>query len=188
MACCVGQILRKLAFDGVDPARLYGTDLSTEFLDLGFELFNDREKFGPDSFVAANLLDPSDEGSKKLEGKVTLICAGNFFHLFDRDQQLFAATKMIKFLKPGVTDAVILGGQIGSSKPGNFTAVTGGTRFLHDPETFQELWDEAGRTTGTKWKVSSKWMSKITIDLPGFPDESQYLVYIARQIDPAVSP
>lgn len=187
MACCVGQVLRKLAFDGVDPARLFGTDLSPEFLDLGFELFNDREKFGPDSFVAADLLDPSDEGSKKLDGKVTLISAGNFFHLFDWDNQVLAATRMIKFLKPGVTDAIVLGGQIGSSKPGNFTTVTGGTRFLHNPETFQELWDEAGRTTGTKWNVSSRWISTATIDIPSFPDESRYLVYIARQIDPAVS-
>ncbi|KAJ5765047.1 porphobilinogen deaminase protein [Penicillium odoratum] len=187
VACCVGQVLRKLAFDGVDPARLYGTDISSEFLDLGFELFNDREKFRPDSFVAANILDPSDEGSKKLDGKVTLINAGNFFHLFDWDQQLLAATRMIKFLKPGVTDAVVLGGHIGSLKPGSFTKVTGGTRFLHNPETFQELWDEAGRTTGTKWEVSSTWISKITIDIPSFPDESRYLVYIARQIDLAVS-
>ncbi|KAJ5618751.1 porphobilinogen deaminase protein [Penicillium lagena] len=187
VACCVGQVLRKLAFDGVDPARLYGTDLSPEFLELGFELFNDREKFGPDSFVAADLLDPSDEGLKKLEGKVTLVSAGNFFHLFDWDQQVLAARRIIKFLKPDVRDAVILGGQIGSSKPGNFTTWTGATRFLHDPKTFQLLWDEAGRTTGIKWKVSSAWISKTTIDIPGFPDESRYLVYIARQIGPAVS-
>ncbi|KAJ5692641.1 porphobilinogen deaminase protein [Penicillium macrosclerotiorum] len=187
VACCFGQVLRKLAFDGVDPARLYGTDLSPEFLDLGFELFNDREKFEPDSFVAADLLDPSDEGSKKLDGKITLISAGNFFHLFDRDQQLLAAKRMVKFLKPGVTDAVILGGHIGSLKPGNSTAVTGGTRFLHDPVTFQELWDEVGRTTGTEWKVSSTWASKVTINITGFPSESRYLVYIARQIDRAAS-
>lgn len=94
---------------------------------------------------------------------------------------------MIKFLKPGVTDAVILGGHVGSLKPGSFTTVIGGTRFLHNPETFQELWDEAGRTTGTKWKVSSTWISDITIDVPSFPDESRYLVYIARQIELAVS-
>ncbi len=115
---------------------------------------------------------PSNEGSKKLVGKATLIGAGNCFHLFNWDQQVLAATRMIKFLKPGITDTVILGGHIGSYKPGNFTAVTGGTRFLHDPETFQELWDEAGRTTGTKWKVSSTWISKTTIDVPGFPDKS----------------
>lgn len=79
----MGQVLRKLAFNSVDPARLYRTDLSPEFLGLGFELFTDREKFGPDSFVAANLLDPIDEGLKKLDSKVTLISAGNFFNLFD---------------------------------------------------------------------------------------------------------
>lgn len=187
MACCVGQVVRKLAFDGVDPSRLYGTDLSAEFLDLGYELFNDREKFGPDSFVAANLLDASDEGAKKLDGKVTLVSAGNFFHLFDWDQQMLAATRIIKFLKPGITNAVIMGGHIGSSKPGNFTAVTGATRYLHDPETFQKLWDEAGLKTGTKWKVSSQLLNHITIDIPGFPPESQYLVYVARQVDLAAS-
>lgn len=187
MACCVGQVLRKLAFDGVDPTKLYGIDLFPEFLDVGFELFNDRDKFGPDSFVAADLLDPSHEGAKKLDGTVTLISARNFFHLFDWDQQLLAATRMIKFLKPGVTDAIILGGQIGSPKPGNFTGVSGATRYLHDPKTFQDLWDEAGRKTGTNWMVSSTWVNHVSINLPGFPDESKYLVYTARQIGPTLS-
>lgn len=186
VGCCVGQVVRKMAFDGVDPARLYGTDLYPEYLDLGFELFNDRERFGDDSFVAANLLDPNDQGSKKIDGKVTVIHAGNFFHLFDWDEQVVAATRMIGFLKPGVTDAVIIGGFIGSLKPGTFTSPNGRTRFLHDPETLQQLWDEAGRTTRTEWKVSAGWIS-VKIDLPSFPDESRYLGFTVRQAGGAVS-
>lgn len=134
MACFVGLVLRKLTFDGFDSARLYGTDLFPRFLELfGFKLFNGREKFGPESFVAANLLVSGNEGSKKLDGKVTLIHAGNFFHLFELDQQLLAAKRIIKFLKPGVPDAVVLGGQVGSSKPDDFIAVTEGTRFYKTP-------------------------------------------------------
>ena len=187
VACCVGQVLRKLVFEGVDPSRLYATDLVPEFLDLGFELFNDREKFGPDTFIAANMLDPNDEGLKKLDGKVTIIHVANFFHLFDRDQQVSAATRMIKFLKPGVKDAVIIGGNIGSLKPDTFTARNGTARFLHDPETFQEMWDEAGRKTGTKWKAASALISTMKIQFPGWPDESRYLGWVVRQVDETVS-
>ncbi|KAF9888755.1 hypothetical protein FE257_008330 [Aspergillus nanangensis] len=184
VGCCVGQVLRKLAYDGVDPARIYGTDLHQEFLDLGCDLFNDRENFGPESLIAADLLDPNDEGAKKLDGKVTFIHVANFLHLFDWDQQVLAATRMIKFLKPEVRDAVILGAQLGSSKPGTFTAVTGNTRFLHDLETFQSLWDEAGRETGTKWKVSAGWIDNVKqIDIPVFPQERRYFGFVVRQVD-----
>jgi hypothetical protein len=186
VGCCVGQVVRKLAFDGVDPARLYGTDLHPEYLDLGFELFNDRERFGPDSFIAANLLDPNDQGSNKMDGKVTVMHAANFFHLFDWDEQVVVAARMIRFLKPGTTNAVIIGGMIGSVKPGAFTSPNGHTRYLHDPETFQRLWDEAGRMTGTEWKVTAGWIN-IQIDLPSFPDESRYLGFTVRQAGQAVS-
>lgn len=42
--------------------------------------------------------------------------------------------------------------------------------------------------TNIKCKVSSKFIRNFRIAIPGFPDESQYLIYNARQIDPVGAP
>jgi len=43
LACGLGKELRKLAYDGVDPKKLYGVDLSQGLIDAGFDLFMNRK-------------------------------------------------------------------------------------------------------------------------------------------------
>ncbi|KAM6485673.1 hypothetical protein HDV62DRAFT_403067 [Trichoderma sp. SZMC 28011] len=85
IGCCIGQVLRKMVYDGIEPTRLFGTDLHPEFISIGTELFND-EGCGL-TFVPGDLLDPEDKALNKLDGKITLIHAANFFHLFTWEQQ-----------------------------------------------------------------------------------------------------
>ncbi|KAK1767601.1 hypothetical protein QBC33DRAFT_569922 [Phialemonium atrogriseum] len=182
VACCVGQVSRKLAADGVDPARLYSTDLVPAFIDIGFELFRDRDRFPPGAFVAADLLKPDDAGAAALDGKVTLVHASNFFHLFPWEQQVQAAVRMVRFLKAGTTDAAIFGAQIGCPQPGEIKALMGaGTRFAHDPESLQKMWDEVGERTGTKWRVEAGWVGELPFQIPGFPEEIRYLKFAVYQ-------
>ena len=55
VGCCLGQDLRKLAYDGVPSTRLYGLDRDARFIGLGYELFRDRHRFGA-HFANADLM------------------------------------------------------------------------------------------------------------------------------------
>jgi hypothetical protein len=167
LACCVGQFNRKLVSQGVTPDKLYGTDLQAEYLELGFELFHDRDRWPADHFVAGNMLEPTEEekagGSLALlNGKITLIHAANFFHLFGWEKQVAAGTRLVRFLKPDAKDVFIFGGQIGTLTPTSRDESEKSPfgRFLHDQKTFQEIWDEIGEKTGTKWRVEVEMLDK----------------------------
>ena len=44
VGCCFGQEIRHLVFyGGIDFTQLYGFDLEQEFVEMGYELFRDRE-------------------------------------------------------------------------------------------------------------------------------------------------
>ncbi|KAI1341122.1 hypothetical protein F5Y15DRAFT_414244 [Xylariaceae sp. FL0016] len=173
LGCCVGQVLRQLAYDGVDSARLYGTDIEPRFFDAGYDLFRDRDKLRA-TFVAGDLLASSssssssssspssspngeDESEKDgldaLDGRMTFIHATSFFHLFTWDEQVLAATRMARFLDPDDADAMIFGRQVGTSVPGARVGPRGDAVYLHSAETWQQLWDEVGRRTGTAWRT-----------------------------------
>lgn len=153
--------LRRLVYEGVDSTRLYGTDLHAEFFELGYQQFRDRETL-KSTFVTADLLlsDAEYEASavpKTLDGNISLIHATNFFHLFTWDAQIRICERIVRFFRRGLsadTPAVLFGFHAGSLTPGEYQV--GGTIpvFLHGEDTFQSLWDEVGKKTGTNWKVS----------------------------------
>lgn len=171
IGCCIGQVLRLLAYRGVDPSRLYGTDLHPEFITIGNELFGDEGR-GP-TFVAGDMLDPQSESLKPLDGKVTMISAANFFHLFKWDDQVKIGTRLMRFLQPGATDAVIFGRQIGTHNPRQIGSIK--TFYVHNQESFQKLWDEIGEKTGTKWRVEVEVIEELTVDLPIFGKDERYI-------------
>ncbi|KAI1361665.1 hypothetical protein F5Y08DRAFT_12517 [Xylaria arbuscula] len=173
VGCCVGQVLRKLAFDGVDASRLYGTDIEPRFPDLGYDLFRDRDRFPQTAFVIGDLIkqqgeeDGSEGGSGSgsggggderldvLDGKMAFIHATSFFHLFTWDEQVRAATRMVRFLQPGRRDAMIFGRQVGTMLPRDRNGKAGSDKvYLHNARSWQKLWDEVGSRTGTKWKTT----------------------------------
>ncbi|KAI0003553.1 hypothetical protein F4779DRAFT_95455 [Xylariaceae sp. FL0662B] len=157
LACCVGQVLRQLVFDGVDSTRLYGTDIESRFLEVGYDLFKDREKLKA-TFVAGDLLSKGEGGDgddrlKVLDGKMSIIHASSFFHLFTWENQVRAAQRMIRFLDPNDPGAMIFGRHVGTTTPGDKENPRGERRFLHNGTSWQELWDEVGKLTGTSWRT-----------------------------------
>ncbi|KAL7924621.1 hypothetical protein ACQKWADRAFT_271885 [Trichoderma austrokoningii] len=173
IGCCVGQLLRKLVHDGIDPTRLFGTDLHSEFISIGAELFHD-EASGL-TFAAGNMLDPKDEALNILDGKITLVHAGNFFHLFTWKQQVIIGMRIIRFLHPGTIDAIIFGRQIGTHNPREKQGRT--KSFLHNEESLQRLWNEIGAKTGTRWRVQMNMNEEKVVDMPGFGEEDRYVLF-----------
>jgi len=163
LGCCFGHDLRKLAYDGVPSERLYGIDIDAAFIDLGFDLFLDREKF-KGKVLAANLFDePSKDLTSQLGGGVDIVYAASFFNLFSWEHEVILCTNLVKLLKPG---AMILGRQLGCIEPGEYPHLKkdGTTSYWHDPSSWQQLWDAVGDKTNTKWKVEA------TMDQKDFGD------------------
>ncbi|KAI1426423.1 hypothetical protein F5Y12DRAFT_742185 [Xylaria sp. FL1777] len=178
------QTIRQLAFEGVDSARLYGTDLHPEFLELGYEQFHDRETLKA-TFVAGDLLLGDEEYAasaiaEAFNGKITIAHASNFFHLFSWDSQLIICERIVAFFRRGLSaesPAVLFGKHLGSIEPGDVRV--GGFRvFMHDQKTFQSLWDEVGRKTGTTWKVSLKAVSPAPPKPNVFSENARTMYYV----------
>ncbi|KAJ9157286.1 S-adenosyl-L-methionine-dependent methyltransferase [Pleurostoma richardsiae] len=158
VGCCFGQILRQLAVDGAPQENLTGTDLRPEFIELGYELFRDKDRFGG-QFVAGNILDDATDGSlRSLDGKFNIIHTASFFHLFGWDDQVKVGERIVRFLKPDAQNALVLGRQVGSFEPLSLEEYRekGERRYHHNVETLQKLWNVIGDRTGTQWKVSGE--------------------------------
>ena len=70
-----------LSYREVISPNKYTSDISTELWDLGFELFNDRDKMTA-TFIEANVLD-SVSGLEKVKGSFNVVIAYKFIHVFN---------------------------------------------------------------------------------------------------------
>ncbi|KAK1757211.1 hypothetical protein QBC47DRAFT_320753, partial [Echria macrotheca] len=159
--CCVGQVPRQLIYDGVPPSSVAAFDLRREFIDLGYDLFRDRDSpsFSPVKFVTGDILDPDSEGLRELDGQFDIIHAAAFFHLFGWDDQVAIGERFVKFFRPGVERPTVLGRQVGTERPisvEEWREKGGGKRYHHDRGSMQRLWDVVGERTGTRWRVEAE--------------------------------
>ncbi|KAF3767036.1 hypothetical protein M406DRAFT_222626, partial [Cryphonectria parasitica EP155] len=152
VGCCFGAVLRQLVADGASDENLRGADLQPSFIDLGYELFKDRDRFRA-KFLTGDMTDPADRSFDNFNGTVDIVHAASFFHLFSREKQIRAGEKIAGFFKPQA-NALVFGRQRGrrqtmeTDEPGE----RGQLRYFHNEQTWQAMWDEIGRRTGTRWK------------------------------------
>jgi SAM-dependent methyltransferase len=165
LGCCFGQELRELVFDGAPAQNLFGTDLRQGLIDMGYELFRDKETL-KSTFIAADVFDDESELVKQLSGKINIIYTGSFFHLFDYAQQKAVGKRVIQLLKPE-KDSFVIGRQIGNVDSGDHTTEVHKlkrTRFRHNAESWRNMWKELGEETGTTWDVNveldERWMKE----------------------------
>jgi hypothetical protein len=86
LGCCFGQDLRKVAHDGAVQENLYGSDLRAEFFEMGYPLFLDKDTL-KSKFIAADITD-SNSALSELDGRINIIYAGPFLHLFSYADQV----------------------------------------------------------------------------------------------------
>ena len=163
----MGQDLRKLVFDGAPSEKLYASDVFAQYEDLSYELWRDRETFPPHHFISDDVLADNDDFIKgalmtKLgPGQTDIIAINMFLHLFDYENQLKVATRILRLLS-GRPGSLILGSQAGVRppmeqplKPPFDKTGDGETRtiYRHSPDTFIDLWERAGSFTGVPIRV-----------------------------------
>ncbi|KAH8722748.1 hypothetical protein GQ44DRAFT_658035 [Phaeosphaeriaceae sp. PMI808] len=151
--CCMGQYIRKFIHDGVPRENLYGSDVTGDFWNIGYDLFRDKSTLNV-KFIKADVFD-EDSGLKELDGQLNLVLAASVFHLFDWEGQVKAAKRVIRLLKaePGV---MIFGRQGGMPTAGSLGAITRNHNpFWHNAESWAKLWKQVGDETGSKWEVDA---------------------------------
>jgi hypothetical protein len=156
VGCYVGQDLRRLAFEGAPTDGLYGNDIVNHW-DLGYELFNDKDRFYA-SYVESDILYPNEELSK-LQGQMHIIHIVHVLHQWDWDTQILACKELVKLSKQE-SGSLIVGYQGGTSdiaKRTTWNKEHNQKEFtLHDPESFERMWNIVGQETGTKWSTKAE--------------------------------
>ena len=162
IGCCMGQDIRKLVYDGAPSENTYASDLNGKFWEIGYDLFLDKSSLKT-TFIEADVLD-DESGLQRLAGKMDIIHAASFFHLFDWDEQVIAAKKIVGLLN-GAPSNLVLGRQAGRLESGDSTTQVkpDKSRYWHNPESWAKLWEQVGNETGTEWKVETDWDEKIEL-------------------------
>lgn len=163
VGACLGQDIRKLITDGAPAHSVAGAELSTTFIELGYELFRDR----PDEVrvVQADILAPDlliDGGSSPLaawRGHLRIVQLGMILHLFGWEEQVAAFINAIGLLRdePGV---LIIGQATGNVDGLETTTLTPGgadrSTWKHNADTFARLIRDVEGKTGTSWVVKAE--------------------------------
>ncbi|KAJ5222627.1 uncharacterized protein N7469_008867 [Penicillium citrinum] len=154
VGCAIGQEIRQLIYDGVPQKQIYASDLRRDFFDLGYDLFADSETMKAE-FIVADIFDENSELVQKLAGKVDIVNAASFFHLFSWDKQVEAVKRVITLLRPQA-GSLLIGRQAGQNNPKDpYDKQDPPKNYRHDIDSWKSLWVQVGRETGTKWLVDA---------------------------------
>lgn len=163
--CCFSTDLRQLALDGAPTDNMYGFDVHKGLIDVGYDLFQDRDTFKGDLF-RHDFLDKEDHALDHCRQKMDIILAAKFVHIWDHEHQIDRTIDLIKLLKPE-PGVMFMGTQNGfpgtldvplTKPPPGFQS----TFRLQDEESMRGLWKVVEERTGTKWELEVK-----LIDLRG---------------------
>ncbi|OGM41635.1 hypothetical protein ABOM_009716 [Aspergillus bombycis] len=146
--------MRRLVQDGTSSTNLIGLDSAEEFINLGFELFNDRFSL-ESTFIVQDFFEDTPQ-LDNLASRVKLINSGYFMHLFNWDTQLHVAKRMMRLACPE-KGAIITGINFGSRSPPDWDMVPPGLppQYLHDQRSLARLWGLAARETRMNWMFRS---------------------------------
>jgi predicted TPR repeat methyltransferase len=103
VGCCLGTDLRSLTVDKLfEEKNLFGVDLVADFISIGYDLFEDKEKFKGHFFVGDFLID-QDPFRVKQNGQYDFIYCGSVYHLLKSFEQTEMLTKRVE-------EAIVPGG------------------------------------------------------------------------------
>ncbi|EKM53219.1 uncharacterized protein PHACADRAFT_210914 [Phanerochaete carnosa HHB-10118-sp] len=155
LGCCMGTDVRKLVHDGYPASNVMGCDLRQEFIEHGYELYQDREQCAI-HFFASDIFDvpypfpadqapagPLDTGKvtemKQLYGKVDHFYTGALFHLFDESTQYALALRVAQLIKRSA-GTIVFGRHQGLEEEGYINDHLSRKRYGHSVKSWPLLW------------------------------------------------
>lgn len=164
MGTCLGQDLRKLAFDGVPTEQLYGVDVFPEYEGLGHYFFRDADRFKGRYITGDLFSDDPEDTLVKSRGTWDIIETVMFLHIWDWDLQVAAGKRLLRLLKPNT--GMIVGEQTGSTesqhielKPPHTAMGEERKIFRHNLDSFRQMWDQIQKEEGIPVKVEAEYDS-----------------------------
>jgi phospholipid N-methyltransferase len=142
MGCCMGADTRQMIIDGVIKENICGIDLEKTFIELGYELFNDREAMH-DKFFAMNIFDKKTWPETFSSQLFDVIYCGSVLHLLNYEDGI----KLIQFTHDFLTkDGIFFGRTVGSSMetPINRSDKKDALRYMHSSLSLKELLTKHG--------------------------------------------
>lgn len=154
LGCGLGQDVRRLAFDGAPSENLYGLDLYSELMELGYELFRDRETLKA-TFLAQDFFEDTPL-LWKIDGRLGAINSGYFMHLWDWEGQVKLGLRMVKMLASGQDEGgLLVGVHFGQKQPLTVKMDDGREMFVHSRDSLLKLWGEVEGLAGRKLRVEA---------------------------------
>ncbi len=142
IGCGFGTDLRRMHFDGASQNSLSGLDIEDTFINLGYELFNDRNT-NKMTFLTGNIVDSNIIDLLNLEQKFDIIYSSAVIHLLDKEEISELLTNLYKILKKG---GVFFGQTTGLSEPHLILDSSSKPRFLHSKDSLQKEFEIHGFT------------------------------------------
>jgi SAM-dependent methyltransferase len=144
IGCCMGTDLRSLVIDNLfKPKNLYGVDIEETFINVGFDLFQDKNKFEA-TFFLGNFLKDSDPFQIQKHGQYDYVYCGSVFHLLSNfEETKILASRAYEAIKSG---GVFFGRTTGVQNDYSEGNV-GQLRFLHCAKSLKELLELVGFTS-----------------------------------------
>ncbi|KAL9066105.1 MAG: hypothetical protein Q9161_007763 [Pseudevernia consocians] len=157
--CCFGQELRFLAHNEQIPAeQLYGLDLEPGFMEMGYTLFRDKDRFDAHMLSGDLMADPAAPEAQELaelDAGMDVVYVASVLHCWAWDDMI-RATKRLVSLTRAVPGSMIIGNQMGSLNAGEYPMPTGkGCNYRHDVASMERFWKQVGEETGSRWEVES---------------------------------
>lgn len=151
----MGQDIRRIVYDGAPSENTYGSDLQKDFMAIGYDLFLDKDTLKT-TFIAGDVFD-AESDLKQLDGQIDVVHAASFFHLFDWDEQIQVAKRVVTLMQPK-SGSLVVGRQVGNEVSGHHAGRFDSKkrRYRHNGESFKKMWDEVGEATGTRWGVDAR--------------------------------
>ncbi|KAF2160974.1 hypothetical protein M409DRAFT_28580 [Zasmidium cellare ATCC 36951] len=173
LGCCFGQMIRKLVFDGAPGENVTGSELEPTFVDLGYELFRDKQNLNA-AFKTGDFFGADVGGLKGMS--FDYIFAASFFHIFTWEEQVEAMSRAVGLLKqkPG---SMIFGWQTGSKTPRlrPHDAARSGEMYSHNEQSLEKLVSEVAEKTGVELSTKVDVVGRATSADSQDDDEWRYM-------------
>ncbi|KAJ9604881.1 hypothetical protein H2200_010996 [Cladophialophora chaetospira] len=156
--CCFGTELRYLVSrEGIPGEQLYGFDIESRFINLGYDLFRDRDSLRS-TLVRGDLATPLETSENAhlagVKGNIDVVYASSVLHLWGWDGMLAAAKRLVE-LTSDTPGTMIVGKQLGSLDAKE-CPMPYGVAYRHNVGSMKSFWEQISRETGTRWLVEAE--------------------------------
>lgn len=140
IGCGLGTDLRRMTLDGASQRNLHGLDVEKDFIELGYELFNDSET-NEMTFYVDNILEKSTIDKLHIKEKFAIIYSSSVIHLLNKEEIEKFLISVYAILQ---TNGIFFGQTTGLASPQQLSDSRGKERYLHSKESLFEEFEAHG--------------------------------------------